>query len=182
MNLSPGAFSSRFRFIGTLSVILLCALLTPLYAQELSAPPDSIQTYIQKQVQLEVKEQLNWIYKVFGIVATLLTIWAAITWFYKIKKVAEKQIETKAGAIVDAKISDAVGVKTDLIRSYFHKIEQEEELFHKSILVINAEVGKRLALEEVLEDAGFSTYSKPNEKNKNVFFTVFSSKSMFCIN
>ena len=168
MNLSYRLISC-FSLKSILLVIFFSLWTITLLAQN-GALTDSLQTYIQQQVQAEVKQQLEWIYKIFGFTAILLTVWAAITWFYRIKKVAETQIDKKAGEIVENKISEKVGVKTNLIRAYFQRLEAEQRLYQKRILIVNATAGKRLVLEDMLADAGFSNISGSNKEKQTVFF------------
>jgi hypothetical protein len=72
-----------------------------------------------------------------------------IFWFWKMKlpDIIEKEVEKKIG--------EKAGVKAELVRTYFKRLESEENLKNASILVINKSVGLRDSLRIFLEKKGY---------------------------
>lgn len=116
---------------------------------------DSLEQMIQSAVKTEVEAQLNWLYWLLGISITGLTILGLILWFWRIGKVVDKAIATKTDGIVERKLGEKVGVKPELIRSYFDKIGKLEGLYQTPIYVLNAKQAKRTEIENTLVQGGF---------------------------
>lgn len=103
----------------------------------------------------------------FGIAVGTISILGIYLWVWKIKQTAEKVIEEKADKLIEDQLADKIGVKYELIKSYFQEIERAQELKQKRILVVNKDTGKKLSIEKIIENAGFS--NKPIFKKWSEF-------------
>jgi len=150
-NPSLSTYFPKVLIIVTFSLLLA----VDVYGQ--SASQDSIKLIIQEQVENEVNEQLTWLKTIFGITVGTISILGIYLWVWKIKQTAEKVIEKKADKLIEDQLADKLGVKSELIKSYFQEIERAQELKQKRILVVNKHVGKKTTLEKAIEKAGFTT-------------------------
>lgn len=135
----------------TFSIILIMAL----SIGTSQAPPDSLQIIIEKIVEKEVDSQMSWIKWILGFSVSGLSILGIYLWFWQIKKSVEKAIKEKVDTIIEEKMADKIGVKFEVLKSYFQEIQHTQALKQKRILVINKTAGKWIDLEKAILKAGF---------------------------
>lgn len=119
------------------------------------------------------------IISITAVISTALT--AVVAWYTTGKKIntaVEEAVKHKVDKLVDQKISEKIGVRTAFLHAYFSKLQSNEILKEKRILILNKNLGKDYTLAEQLEKDGYKSISfqlfEPalNELNVNHFDLV----------
>ena len=98
----------------------------------------------------DVSSSLMNIGMISNFVAGIVGAGCLIFWFWKVKlpDTIEKEVEKRIG--------EKAGVKAELVRTYFKRLESEEKLRASSILIINKSIGLRDSLKSYLEGKGYA--------------------------
>ena len=116
---------------------------------------DSLKQIIAQEVDLEVKDQLEWLYWLFGVSVGGLFILGIYLWIWRIKKVTDKLIAEKVDRLVEEMISEKTGVKTEILRAILQEQASQKEVKQKRIIVLSKDKGRKKELAEKLLSAGF---------------------------
>lgn len=139
---------------------LICIILYLVFTQLVIAQSisrDSLEKVITPLVKKEVDAKLGGLQWALGISVAGLTVLGIYLWVWKIKQTSEKIIKEKVDALIENKLADKIGVKLELVKSYFKEIEEAQAIKQKRILVISKTCGKRDTIVKAIEKAGFST-------------------------
>ena len=158
----------QFRILVLRVIVVVSCLLSfssYIYAQEDSTITQIDTEKIEKLVQKEVKEKLEWVYWIGGFSIGAVSLYGLYLWFFGVKKIADKQIEEKADALISEKLSEKTGVKLETLRALLSEAGKKIEVKSKPILVIAKNMKRKEELTDFLEDGGFSNFSFETTSN-----------------
>ena len=148
------SFMGKRRYYKLLPLMLL--LLVFGFGAYAQIAKDSLSLLVEQEVDTQLDEKLKPLKFLLGISVATLSVLGVFMWFYRIKKIANEVVEKRVSSLVEKQIAEKFGVKMKTLQRLLKEAEERHDaVAQKRLVVVNKSAGKRIALERLIEEAGF---------------------------